>query len=51
MLQALKMTGIRAIVQAFQIPEKERVNTDQLYFIEDALYCTLFENILIKEAV
>ena len=27
-LEALKRTGIRAIVQAFQLPEKERVNTD-----------------------
>ena len=45
MLQALKMTGIRAIVQAFQIPEKERVNTDQLYFIDEVPYAYIFEKV------
>ena len=45
MLQALKMTGIRAIIQAFQIPEKERVNTDKLYFIDEVPYAYIFEKV------
>ena len=32
-LKALKNTGIRAVIQAEQIPEADRVNTDRLYFI------------------
>lgn len=44
-LQALKATGIRAIVQAFQIPEKERVNTDKLYFIKEVPYAYIFEKV------
>jgi UDP:flavonoid glycosyltransferase YjiC (YdhE family) len=45
MLEALKQSGIRAIVQAFQIPEKERVNTDQLYFIGTVPYPYIFDKV------
>ena len=45
MLEALKQSGIRAVVQAFQIPEKERVNTDQLYFIGAVPYPYIFEKV------
>ena len=41
-LQALKETGIRAVIQADQIPKHERVNTDQLYFIGNAPYSYIF---------
>ena len=42
-LEALKKTGIRAIVQAFQIPEKDRINTDRLYFIDNVPYAYIFD--------
>ncbi len=45
MLEALKQSGIRAVVQAFQIPEKERVNTDQLYFTGAVPYPYIFEKV------
>ena len=41
-LQALKETGIRAVIQADQIPKHERVNTDQLYFIGNVPYSYIF---------
>lgn len=41
-LQALKETGIRAVIQAEQIPESERVNTDKLYFIGAVPYPYIF---------
>ena len=44
-LEALKRTGIRAIVQAFQIPEKDRINTDKLYFIDAVPYSYIFEKV------
>ena len=44
-LNALKKTGIRAIVQAFQIPKEEKINTDRLYFIDDVPYPYIFEKV------
>ncbi|MBQ7370278.1 MAG: glycosyltransferase family 1 protein [Blautia sp.] len=44
-LKALKETGIRAILQADQIPEKERVNTERLYFIGAVPYAYIFEKV------
>ena len=44
-LDALKKTGIRAIVQAFQIPEKDRINTDKLYFVDNVPYAYIFEKV------
>lgn len=44
-LQALKETGIRAILQADQIPASERVNTDRLYFIGPVPYSHIFKNV------
>ena len=41
-LQALKGMGIRAVIQADQIPKHERVNTDQLYFIGNVPYSYIF---------
>lgn len=41
-LQALKETGIRAVIQADQIPEPDRVNTDKLYFIGNVPYSYIF---------
>ncbi len=44
-LEALKMTGIRAIVQAFQIPDKDKINTDKLFFIDTVPYPYIFEKV------
>ena len=44
-VEALKQTGIRAIVQAFQIPEKDRVSTDQIYFIGPVPYDYIFQKV------
>ncbi len=41
-LQAVKQIGMRAIVQADQIPESECVNTDRLYFIGNVPYSYIF---------
>lgn len=41
-LQALKETGIRAIMQADQIPKSDQVNTDRLYFIGSVPYSHIF---------
>ncbi len=41
-VEALKKTGIRAIVQAFQMPEKDRINTDRLFFIDTVPYPYIF---------
>ena len=42
MLEALKKTGIRAIVQAFQIPKEEKIDTDKLFFIDSVPYPYIF---------
>jgi len=44
-VDALKITGIRAVVQAFQIPEKDRKNTDQLFFIDAVPYPYIFSKV------
>ncbi|MCR5212611.1 MAG: glycosyltransferase [Lachnospiraceae bacterium] len=44
-LEALEMTGIRAVVQAFQIPEKDRINTDKLFFIDNVPYAYIFDKV------
>ena len=44
-LEALKRTGIRAIVQAFQMAEKERINTDKLFFIDSVPHPYIFEKV------
>nr|MCR5321700.1 glycosyltransferase [Lachnospiraceae bacterium] len=44
-LEALKKTGIRAIVQAFQIPIEDRINTDKLFFIDAVPYPYIFEKV------
>ena len=44
-LEALKLTGIRAIVQAFQIPVEDKVNTDKLYFIDNVPYAYIFNKV------
>ena len=41
-LDALKRSGIRAIVQAFQLPEKDRRNTEKLFFIDSVPYPYIF---------
>ena len=41
-LDALKRSGIRAIVQAFQVPEKDRRNTEKLFFIDSVPYPYIF---------
>ena len=41
-LEALKKTGIRAIVQAYQIPKKDKINTDKLFFIDNVPYAYIF---------
>ncbi|WP_026519428.1 glycosyltransferase [Butyrivibrio sp. FCS006] len=41
-LDALKKTGIRAVVQAYQIPKKDKINTDKLYFIDNVPYAYIF---------
>lgn len=44
-LEALKKTGIRAVVQAFQMPEKDRINTDKLFFIDNVPYAYIFDKV------
>ena len=44
-LKALKETGIRAVVQADQIPEADRINTDRLYFIGAVPYSYIFKKV------
>ena len=41
-LTAVKMAGIRAIIQADQIKEVEKVNTEKLYFIDAVPYSSIF---------
>ena len=41
-LDALKKTGIRAVVQAYQIPKKDKINTDKLFFIDNVPYAYIF---------
>ena len=43
--KALKNTGIRAVVQADQIPEADRINTDRLYFIGAVPYSYIFKKV------
>lgn len=45
MLQALKESGMRAVIQAGQIPESERVNTGRLYFIKAVPYPYIFDKV------
>ena len=42
-VEALKQTGIKAVVQAFQIPEKQ--NTDTLYFVDKIPYSYIFPRV------
>ena len=42
-VEALKETGIKAVVQAFQIPEKK--NTDTLYFVDTIPYSYIFPRV------
>lgn len=42
-VEALKETGIKAVVQAFQIPEKK--NTDTLYFVDAIPYSYIFPRV------
>lgn len=44
-LRALKQTGIRAIVQAFQISEQDKENTDRLFFIGPVPYPYIFQKV------
>ncbi|MCR4611713.1 MAG: glycosyltransferase [Lachnospiraceae bacterium] len=44
-IEALKKTGIRAIVQAFQIPNNDKVNTDKIYYIDDVPYPYIFKRV------
>lgn len=44
-LDALKKTGIRAVVQAYQIPKKDKINTDKLFFIDNVPYAYIFEKV------
>lgn len=44
-LKALKNTGIRAVIQAEQIPQADRVNTDRLYFIGAVPYSYIFKKV------
>lgn len=44
-LEALEKTGIRAVVQAFQMPEKDRINTDKLFFIDNVPYAYIFDKV------
>ncbi len=44
-LQALKETKIRAIVQADQIPESERANTEHVYFVGNIPYSCIFRKV------
>lgn len=41
-LRAIRETGIRTIMQAEQIPESERVNSHQIYFIGSVPYSYIF---------
>lgn len=41
-LKTLKEMGIRAIIQADQIPESDKVNTDQLFFVGNIPYSYIF---------
>lgn len=42
-VEALKETGIKAVVQAFQLPEKK--NTDTLYFVDTIPYSYIFPRV------
>ena len=44
-LQAMKESGIRAIVQADQIPKSDRVNSDKIYFIGAVPYSYIFKKV------
>ncbi|MCR5775374.1 MAG: glycosyltransferase [Lachnospiraceae bacterium] len=41
-LQAVRESGLRAVIQADQIPETDRKNTDQLYFTGPVPYSYIF---------
>ena len=44
-VEALKNAGIRAVIQAFQLPEKDKYNTDLLYFIGNVPYSYIFDKV------
>ena len=44
-LKAVKNTGIRAVIQAEQISDADRVNTDRLYFIGAVPYSYIFKKV------
>ncbi|MBQ8995296.1 MAG: glycosyltransferase family 1 protein [Oscillospiraceae bacterium] len=44
-LKALKETGLRAIIQAEQLDEADKVNSDQLYFIGKVPYAYIFDRV------
>lgn len=44
-LEALRESNIRAVVQAFQLPASEKVNTDRLYFIDQIPYSYIFPRV------
>ncbi len=44
-LEALKATRIKAVVQAFQIPEAEKKNTNKLYFVDKIPYSYIFPKV------
>ncbi len=44
-LEALEETGIRAIVQAEQLPAERKRNNDQLYFLDAVPYSFIFQKV------
>jgi len=44
-LAALRESGIKAVVQASQIPASDKVNTDRLYFIDYVPYGYIFPKV------
>lgn len=44
-MAALKESNIKAIVQAFQFPASEQVNTDRLYFVNQIPYGYIFPKV------
>lgn len=44
-VEALKESGIKAVVQAFQLPEADKVNTDKLYFVDRIPYSYIFPRV------
>lgn len=44
-LEALKESNIKAIVQAFQFPASDKINTDRLYYIDQIPYSYIFPKV------